>query len=199
MRCRFIFSVSTLALGLSAAGLQDAARAQTAPPPDVAGAAAANAGPEIVVVADRAPEALDQVGQSVTVLTLPQIRADQELTVADILDRTPGVSFARNGGVGETTSLYIRGAETDQTATIIDGVKLNDPSAPGGGFNFGDLLVSDIAASRFCAGRSRPFTAARHRRGGEHRHRRPHPAAAGRRAGGGGYLRHLLRQGRDRR
>ena len=145
MRRKFVLSVSTLALGLSAAGLQDAARAQTAPPPDVAGAAAANAGPEIVVVADRAPEALDQVGQSVTVLTLPQIRADQELTVADILDRTPGVSFARNGGVGETTSLYIRGAETDQTATIIDGVKLNDPSSTGGGFNFGDLLVSDIA------------------------------------------------------
>jgi vitamin B12 transporter len=145
MRRKFILYVPSLALGLSAVGLHGVAMAQTAPPPDVAGAAAANAGPQIVVVADRTPEALDQVGQSVTVLTLPQIRADQELTVSDILDRIPGVSFARNGGVGETTSLYIRGAEADQTATVIDGVKLNDPSAPGGGFNFGDLLVSDIA------------------------------------------------------
>ena len=28
---------------------------------------------------------------------------------------------------------------------LIDGVKLNDPSSPGGGFNFGNLLIGNIA------------------------------------------------------
>jgi vitamin B12 transporter len=57
----------------------------------------------------------------------------------------PGVTIARNGGIGTTTSVYIRGAESDQTVALIDGVKLNDPSSPGGGFNFGNLLVGNIA------------------------------------------------------
>ena len=42
------------------------------------------------------------------------------------------------------TSLRIRGAESDQTVALIDGVKLNDPSAPGGGFNFADLLTDNL-------------------------------------------------------
>ncbi|WP_248785660.1 TonB-dependent receptor, partial [Escherichia coli] len=33
---------------------------------------------------------------------------------------------------------------SDQTVALIDGVKLNDPSSPGGGFNFGNLLIGNI-------------------------------------------------------
>ena len=138
---------STLCIPLALAAAVSARAQDRAgpPPPDIAGAAAANAVSEVVVSANRTPEPLEKVGQSVTVLTLPQIRADQELVVSDILARTPGVSFARNGGPGETTSVRIRGAESDQTVVLIDGVKLNDPSSTGGGFNFADLLVGDIS------------------------------------------------------
>ena len=97
------------------------------------------------MVAGRSAEAVDAVGQSVTVLTLPQLRADQELAVSDILARTPGVAVARNGGPGQTTSLFIRGADSAQTAVFIDGVKLNDPSSPAAGFDFANLLVGDIS------------------------------------------------------
>ena len=142
---------SILVPGLLTAALSTTAFAGEAPPgappaaPDVAGSAAANAPPEVVVVAARAAEPVQAVGESVTVLTLPQIQADQELVVSDLLARTPGVNVVRNGGVGGTTSLFIRGAETDQTLVMIDGVKLNDPSAPGGGFDFADLLVGDVS------------------------------------------------------
>ncbi|WP_295529060.1 TonB-dependent siderophore receptor, partial [Novosphingobium sp. Chol11] len=37
-----------------------------------------------------------------------------------------------------------RGADSDQTLALIDGVKLNDPSTPGGGFDFGNLLTGNI-------------------------------------------------------
>jgi vitamin B12 transporter len=125
-----------------------AARAQTpagAPAPDVAGDAAANAADQVVVVAGREAEPLQKVGQSFTVLTLSQIQADQEPVVSDILARTPGVTVTRNGGVGEPTALNIRGADTNQTLVMIDGVKLDDPSSPGGGYNFADLLVGDVS------------------------------------------------------
>ena len=100
---------------------------------------------EIVVVANRAPEPLSKVGNSVTVLNDDAIRQSQEVVVADLLAQTPGVTFARTGGVGEPTSVFIRGAESDQTVVVIDGVQLNDPSTPGGGFDFANLLTSDIS------------------------------------------------------
>jgi vitamin B12 transporter len=112
--------------------------------PDEAGTAAATAVERVVVTANRSPTAADQVGQSFTVLTLEQIRQDQEVSVADIVARTPGVTLARNGGPGQPTSLFIRGADSDQTLVLIDGVKVNDPSDPGSGYDFANLVVGDI-------------------------------------------------------
>jgi vitamin B12 transporter len=100
---------------------------------------------ELVVTATRAPVRLDQVGSSISVLTLSDIQRSQASGATELLATTPGVSFSRNGGQGKTTSIYIRGAESDQTVVLIDGVKLNDPSATGGGFNAANLLVGDIA------------------------------------------------------
>lgn len=100
---------------------------------------------EVVVVANRAPERADRVGQQVTVITAEELKAEQTPVLTDILSHTPGVSFSRNGGVGTPTQVYIRGAETGQTVVLIDGVKLNDPSSTDTGFNFGNLLVGDIS------------------------------------------------------
>src|SRR5580698_9546677 len=133
--------VSTIVLS----GAEAAYAQGPAPTPDVAGSGAANAVTEVVVVANRAAEPIAKVGQSVTVLTLPQIQADQEPVVSDILARTVGVTVTRSGGVGEPTSFNIRGATTDQTLVMIDGVKLDDPSAAEGGYDFSDLLVGDVS------------------------------------------------------
>ena len=97
------------------------------------------------MTANRAPLNSDQVGQSVTVLTQADIRLDQEPAVSDILARTPGITFSRNGGPGETTSLYIRGAEAAQTVVLVDGVKVNDPTDPGAGYDFANLTSGDIS------------------------------------------------------
>ncbi|MBX9814371.1 MAG: TonB-dependent receptor [Sphingomonas sp.] len=101
-------------------------------------------GETIVVTANRTAQPLDRVGQAVTVLDATEIARRQAIVVTDLLRQTPGVTVTRNGGVGTNTSVNIRGAETDQTVALIDGIKLNDPSSPGGGFNFGPLLVGNI-------------------------------------------------------
>lgn len=100
---------------------------------------------EVVVVANRAPEPLSKIGSSVTVLTEEDIERSQEIVVADLLVQTPGLTVARTGGVGQPTSVFIRGAESDQTVVVVDGVQLNDPSTTGGGFDFANLLTSDAA------------------------------------------------------
>jgi vitamin B12 transporter len=111
----------------------------------LAAAAAAQAEDTVVITATRTEQSLPQVGQTVSVIDSPTITRRQVDTVVDLLRNVPGVTFARNGGIGTTTSVYIRGAESDQTVALIDGVKLNDPSSPGGGFNFGNLLVGNIS------------------------------------------------------
>lgn len=98
----------------------------------------------VVVVANRAPEPLVRVGQSVTVIDEAAIKAGQAATVSDLIAATPGVTFARTGPVGSQTAVFVRGAESAQVLLVIDGVKLNDPSSPAGGYDFGNLLAGDI-------------------------------------------------------
>jgi len=98
----------------------------------------------IVTAANRTETELDKIGQTVSVIDLAEIERRQTQNVADILRTVPGVTIARSGSIGGTTSVFIRGAESDQTVALIDGVKLNDPSSPGGGFNFGNLLTGNI-------------------------------------------------------
>jgi vitamin B12 transporter len=102
------------------------------------------ADPAIVVTANRTPQPLSRVGQTITVIDLPELTRRQSQNIADVLRTIPGVTVARTGSIGGTASVFIRGADSDQTAALIDGVKLNDPSTPGGGFDFGNLMVGNI-------------------------------------------------------
>lgn len=98
----------------------------------------------IVVTATRARVALAEVPSTITVLDKAAIDRSQDIGATELLLRTPGVTVSRNGGYGTSTSLRIRGAESDHTVLVIDGVKLNDPASAGGGYNFANLLIGDI-------------------------------------------------------
>ena len=98
----------------------------------------------IVVTALRSPVDQRQVSATVTVLDEAAIRAQQPIALTDLLLRTPGISLSRNGGFGTATSLRIRGADPSQTVMVIDGVRISDPSATGGGYSFSNLLLDDI-------------------------------------------------------
>ncbi len=100
---------------------------------------------EIVVVANRAPEPLSKIGNSVTVLDQQTIQESQKVEISELLATTPGITFSSTGGPGNSTSIYIRGADSDHTIVLIDGVVLNDPSSTGGNLDFGNLLVGDIS------------------------------------------------------
>ena len=141
MRHRIALPAFLLATGAPVAALAQ----PQAPTPDIAGSVAATTTEQVVVTANRSATPVDQVGQQATVLTLPQIQLDQETSVADLLARTPGVVLTRNGGPGEATSLSIRGADTDQTVMLIDGVKVNDPSSTGTGYDFSNLITGDVS------------------------------------------------------
>ncbi|MEI2625105.1 MAG: TonB-dependent receptor plug domain-containing protein [Giesbergeria sp.] len=51
--------------------------------------------------------------------------------MADVLARLPGVEITRNGGMGNASSVYLRGAESRFTAVYIDGVRVDSQSTGG--------------------------------------------------------------------
>ena len=105
----------------------------------------ADAGDDMIVVtAGRTEQKLSEVGKSISVIGIDMIEQRQTASLAELLRTLPGVTIQRNGGLGTLTSIFIRGAQADQTVALIDGVKLNDPSAPAGGFNFADLLTDNL-------------------------------------------------------
>ena len=99
---------------------------------------------EVIVTATRSPEKRTEVAVATTLITASQLESVQAVAVSDVLSRSPGISVTRNGGPGSATQVRIRGAETEQTLVLIDGVQLNDPSMIGGGYNFANLLAGDF-------------------------------------------------------
>jgi len=99
---------------------------------------------EMVVTATRDEVPVEQVGSSITVITAKQIEQQQKQTVADALRMVPGLDVVRSGGSGQSSSIFMRGADSRHTLVLIDGVELNDPSTTGGEYNFGFLTTDNI-------------------------------------------------------
>lgn len=84
-----------------------------------------------MITANRTPQPLSSVLADVSVVEREDIERSGAFGVADLLARLPGIEFARNGGPGTTTSLFVRGSETHHTAVYIDGVRVDSQSTGG--------------------------------------------------------------------
>lgn len=98
----------------------------------------------ITVVATGYKLPLSQTGQSISVVDLAEIQSVQGPDLTRVLERLPGVALARNGALGAATSLFVRGANSDQVLVLIDGVRNADYAAPGGSYDLGNLLAGNI-------------------------------------------------------
>ncbi len=86
--------------------------------------------------------AIDTVGSAVSVVTGEDIRRQQIKYASDALRSLPGVAVNRGGSFGAQTQVRIRGAESNHTLVIIDGVVANDTN--NGQFDFSDLSAENI-------------------------------------------------------
>jgi vitamin B12 transporter len=98
----------------------------------------------IVVTANRLATPTSRVGSSVTVITADQIARSQATMVSEILRAVPGVSIVQSGGLGQQTSIFMRGANSEHVLVMIDGVEINDPSSPNNAANLANLPVDNI-------------------------------------------------------
>jgi vitamin B12 transporter len=100
---------------------------------------------DVVVTATRANEGIrtDLLGSSVTVIEPADLKQRQTRIVSDVLRDVPGVEVSRSGPVGQITQVRIRGAESNHTLTLIDGIKASDPYL--GEFDYATLIADEVA------------------------------------------------------
>ena len=95
-----------------------------------------------VVTATRTAQPVRQSLAAQTLIERAEIERSQAQSLPELLQRVPGVSLANNGGPGKSTSLYLRGTESDHVLVLIDGVRVGSVSA--GGAAWQDLPIELI-------------------------------------------------------
>ena len=99
---------------------------------------------EIIVKSTRSNSNVYQLGSSVEIISAEEIKKNSFSFVSEALQTSSGVYVSQTGSFGGTATVRIRGASSDQTLVLIDGVPISDPSSPGGGYDFSSLLTSNI-------------------------------------------------------
>lgn len=97
---------------------------------------------EVVVTASRAAENTSEISASTTVITREDIEARQSVSLAQLLSLAGGIDVASNGAPGASTSVFMRGTNSNHVLVLIDGVRAN--TANDGRFDFSLLRPEDI-------------------------------------------------------
>ncbi|MBX3009171.1 MAG: TonB-dependent receptor [Melioribacteraceae bacterium] len=98
----------------------------------------------VIVTATKTESQYLSIASSVTVIDSKEILTSGKSSVAEILRTVPGINVIQQGGLGKLTRVFMRGANSEHTLVIIDGVKVNDPSSPNNAFDFGTMNTYDI-------------------------------------------------------
>jgi len=130
----FVFSkarILALGLGLSAAWSIWAQTDEVRPLSDV------------VVTATRMARPVGDVVADITIIDRETLERAGPEGLADVLARVPGLEMYRNGGVGNATSVFVRGGESRHTVVLVDGVRLDSQNVSGGA-NWNTIPLSQI-------------------------------------------------------
>lgn len=85
----------------------------------------------LVTTANRFAQPVSSVLAPVTVVTREEIDRWQSKSLTDVMRRLPGVDIAQNGGMGQSSSLFIRGTNSSHVLVLIDGIRLNQAGISG--------------------------------------------------------------------
>ncbi|MFB2578480.1 MULTISPECIES: TonB-dependent receptor plug domain-containing protein [unclassified Acinetobacter] len=83
----------------------------------------------IVITASRAPALASNTPARITVINEQAIQQNPTLNLSDIAQKDASVYIKQNGGIGQGTSLSLRGTNPNHTLLLKNGVRLNTPNS----------------------------------------------------------------------
>ena len=95
----------------------------------------------VVVTAEAEPVLRPQSTAPTDVITREVIDQRQAVSIPDLLQFSPGVTFARTGANGGTASLFLDGGNSNFTKVLVDGAPINPP---GGAVDFSILTLDNV-------------------------------------------------------
>lgn len=98
---------------------------------------------QVIVTANKVSQPIESVTANVTIISAEELEAKHFTTVTEALNQIAGISFTKNGPLGTTTNLFIRGSGNSRALILVDGIRTNDPSSTAGS-NLSNLVVANI-------------------------------------------------------
>ncbi len=101
---------------------------------------------EVVITATKFPKNQSETGKVLTVIDEEQLSRSAGKDLAQVLNEQVGIVITgANSNPGKDKSVYLRGAKSEYTLVLLDGIPLNDPSSIGGGaFDLRMLPIDQI-------------------------------------------------------
>ena len=98
----------------------------------------------VVVTATKIETPAKEIASSVTVISAEDLKKMKKTTVVEVLQEVLGVTIIQNGGSGTGAACSIRGANSEHTLVLMDGVELNDPISPCRSYDLSHLTLENI-------------------------------------------------------
>ena len=112
---------------------------------------------DVVVTATRIETPRREVASSITVVPVEALLLRGRRTVAEALADVAGLAGFQYGGPGGTVSLSIRGANSEHTLVLLDGVEVNDPMNPSRSSDLAHLSLDQVERLEVLRGPQSPL------------------------------------------
>ncbi|MDO8289848.1 MAG: TonB-dependent receptor [Parvibaculum sp.] len=99
---------------------------------------------ELLITSGAEARPTKEIASSYTIISAKDIETYQYRDVVAALQTVPGLQVVRSGGAGQIASVFTRGANSNQTLVMVNGLAINDPSSPGGAANLANIPMENI-------------------------------------------------------
>ena len=100
--------------------------------------------PCVVISKTQNTSAYSEVGINKIVITKEDINNSGAVDINDVLKLVSGLDVFQSGPMGQSTSIFTRGSESNHTLVMINGVAINDQSVTDGLHDFGQDFIQNI-------------------------------------------------------
>ncbi len=87
---------------------------------------------------------ISKEGVNKVIITKNEIENSGHTNLTDILKSVSGLNIYQNGGQGQSSSVFMRGSESNHTLVLLNGIAINDQSVTDGMHDFGQDFVQSI-------------------------------------------------------